>query len=243
MSTTQDPDAVRGDASYFARLVQELAAERDEEVTLERLVAGCLDLIGPADGAGLTLRRGRGRLETVGATDDRAERADQAQYETGEGPCLDSALHRQTHVVDDTATDRRWPRWGAKAAALGVRSVISVELPALPSPADPSPRPIGAINLYSREPGAFSADDVELAEIYATHAAVALDAARLVEGLQRAVRSRHLIGMAQGMIMQRYGVDMARAFAVLQRWSSHRNLPLREVAEAIVEGREPLPEP
>ena len=68
-------------------------------------------------------------------------------------------------------------------------------------------------------------------------------AARLVEGLQRAVRSRHLIGMAQGMIMQRYGVDMARAFAVLQRWSSHRNLPLREVAEAIVEGREPLPEP
>ena len=87
------------------------------------------------------------------------------------------------------------------------------------------------------------ADDVELAEIYAMHAAVALDAARLVEGLQRAVRSRHLIGMAQGMIMQRYGIDMARAFAVLQRWSSHRNLPLREVAEAIVEGREPLPEP
>lgn len=241
LAAGQEPD--HGGASYFARFVRELAAQHDEEITLERLVAGCLEVVTAADGAGLTLRRARGRLVTVGATDERAEAADQAQYDVGEGPCMDSARHRQTHVVDDTTTDPRWPRWGARAAEIGVRSVISVELPALPSPDAPSPAPIGAINLYARRPDAFSADDVELAEVYASHAAVALDAARLVEGLQRAVRSRHVIGMAQGMIMQRYGVDMGRAFSLLQRFSSHRNLPLREVAEAIVEGREPLPEP
>ena len=87
---------------------------------------------------------------------------------------------------------------------------------------------------------AFDADAVELAEVYATHAAVMLDSARLVEGLQRAVRSRHLIGVAQGMLMHRYDLTMEQAFSVLQRWSSHRNEPLRVVAEAVVSGRESL---
>lgn len=235
-----DPD--HGGASFFARLVHELSSARSEDVTLERVVARCLEVVPAADCAGLTLRRGRQRLETMGATDDRAERADEAQYEVGEGPCLDSALHRGSHVVEDTLTDPRWPRWGARAAEIGVRSVISVELPALPVDGQAAPAPIGAINLYARTPRAFSGEDLDLAEVYAAHAAVALDSARLVDGLQRAVRSRHLIGMAQGMLMQRYGLGMDQAFAVLQRWSSHRNEPLREVAEGIVSGREALPE-
>lgn len=239
--TAQQGSDIR-DAPYFARLVQDLAVERGQEDTLEQVVARCLEVVVAADGAGLTLRRSRGRLETVGATDDRAARVDSAQYDTGEGPCLDSALSREPHLVQDTATDPRWPRWGAQAAALGVRSVISVQLPALPSAADPTPNPVGAINLYARTPGAFSREDLDLAEVYATHAALAMDAARLVDGLERAVRSRHLIGAAQGMLMQRYGLDLDQAFQVLLRWSSHRNQPLRELAEAIVERRESLEE-
>lgn len=239
--TTQQGSETR-DAPYFARLVQDLALERGQEETLEQVVAHCLDVVTSADGAGLTLRRARGRLETVGATDDRAAQVDAAQYDTGEGPCLDSALSREPHLVQDTASDPRWPRWGQIAADLGVRSVISVQLPALPSVDDPAPQPVGAINLYARTPGAFSREDLDVAEVYATHAALALDSARLVDGLQRAVRSRHLIGAAQGMLMQRYGLDLDQSFQVLLRWSSHRNQPLRDLAEAIVERRESLEE-
>ncbi|MBZ5733678.1 GAF and ANTAR domain-containing protein [Nocardioides sp. TRM66260-LWL] len=229
------------DAPYFARLVAGLAVERTPEDTLEQVVARCLEVVEAADSASLTLRRARGRLETVGATEEVARRADAAQLEVGEGPCLDSALSREPHLVQDTATDPRWPRWSRAAAALGVRSVVSVQLPA-PQSDDPAPRPVGAINLYSTRPGAFDRDDLDLAEVYATHAALALSSARVVDGLEQAVRSRHLIGAAQGMLMQRYDLDLDQSFQVLLRWSSHRNQPLRDLAEAIVERRESLDE-
>ena len=35
--------------------------------------------------------------------------------------------------------------------------------------------------------------------------------------------------------MQNYGIDMEQAFEVLRRYSSHKNIKLREVAEHVVE--------
>ena len=67
------------------------------------------------------------------------------------------------------------------------------------------------------------------------HAANTMASAMLVDGLQIAVQSRHLIGVAQGILMQNYGINMEQAFEVLRRCSSHRNIKLREVAEHIVE--------
>jgi AmiR/NasT family two-component response regulator len=56
-----------------------------------------------------------------------------------------------------------------------------------------------------------------------------------VEGLQAALASRHIIGMAQGILMLRYGVDEAKAFAFLARTSQQENVKLREVAQRIVQ--------
>lgn len=50
--------------------------------------------------------------------------------------------------------------------------------------------------------------------------------------------SRHLIGQAQGILMERYGVDVAGAFAVLRRYSQDNNVKLPAVAERIVSTRE-----
>ena len=55
-------DAEHGGAAYFARLVRDMATERAEDVTLERLVAGCLEVVPAADCAGLTLRRSRNQI-------------------------------------------------------------------------------------------------------------------------------------------------------------------------------------
>jgi AmiR/NasT family two-component response regulator len=63
-----------------------------------------------------------------------------------------------------------------------------------------------------------------------------LDRARAeVEGLQAALASRHMIGMAQGILMLRYGVDETKAFAFLSRTSQQENVKLREVAQRIVQ--------
>src|SRR5690606_34530655 len=118
-------------------------------------------------------------------------------------------------LVRDVAVDERWPRWGPAVAELGVRSVLAVQLSSatIDSPHDA----IGAVNLYSTQQGAFGTYDVEVASIYATHAANALAAAQIVTGLEAAVHGRHLIGVAQGILMQRYEMTMEQSFDTLQR--------------------------
>ena len=64
---------------------------------------------------------------------------------------------------------------------------------------------------------------------FAAHAANALGAARLVTGLQNAVHSRHLIGVAQGILMNRYELTLEQSFDVLRRFSSQANIKLRDL--------------
>ena len=51
------------------------------------------------------------------------------------------------------------------------------------------------------------------------------------------MRSRHVIGIAQGILMQRYDMGEDAAFDVLRRYSSHDNIKLREVAERVIDER------
>ena len=97
---------------------------------------------------------------------------------------------------------------------------------------------MGALNLYSGTTGAFADRDVvDLALVYAVHATTALSSARRASTLQTAVSSRHVIGMAQGIAMERYGIDQHQSFELLRRLSSTTNVKLRDVATQIVETR------
>ena len=71
----------------------------------------------------------------------------------------------------------------------------------------------------------------------ARHASVALAASRDLEGLRKAVDARKLIGIAMGLLMERYGIDADRAFDVLRRYSQQHNVKLRDVARLVVDQR------
>ena len=73
-----------------------------------------------------------------------------------------------------------------------------------------------------------------MAELFATHAAVAFGKARDIDNLTVALKSRTVIGQATGLVMAKYDLDQDAAFAFLQRTSSHLNMKLRQVAEQIV---------
>ena len=60
---------------------------------------------------------------------------------------------------------------------------------------------------------------------------------RRASTLQTAISSRHVIGMAQGIAMERYGIDQHQSFELLRRLSSTTNVKLRDVATQIVETR------
>ena len=73
-------------------------------------------------------------------------------------------------------------------------------------------------------------------------AQVADDQEDEVRGLRAALRSRHVIGQAQGLLMARHHVSSAAAFAVLVRLSQTSNTKLRDLAEELVQAAEP-PQP
>ena len=219
-------------AAQMATVSTELPAERNESLTVRSIVSRALEIVPDAESVSLTVRTRRLQLQTLAATDELAREADELQYSLREGPCVDSVEQADWFRSGSVGQDRRWPAWGPRAAELGVGSLLSVLTFS-------GSEPRGALNMYSRREGAFDdPDDIDLAVLYAIHAANALSAARLVDGLEIAVNSRHVIGMAQGMVMERFGLTVDQAFSLLQRLSSATNTKVAAVARTIVDTRE-----
>ena len=208
-------------------LVRELLAQPEEEYSLPLVLERLMDVVPACDFAGISIRRGKGRIETPALTDDIVRDLDGAQYELDEGPCLDAIRVTDTIVIDDTATDSRWPRWGPRAAELGAHSVLSVRLAT-------AEHLVGGLNIYSTRLTAFDDEAVQVAHRYAEPASTAVAVVEKVEGLRTAMQTRHLIGMAQGMLMLRYGLDIDQSFAFLSRTSQQNNLKLRDLAARVV---------
>ena len=164
-----------------------------------------------------------------------ATRGDQLQYDEGEGPCLDAAMHERWLYTPDVATDRRWPRSCARMhRELGVGSMFSCRLTL-----DSAPRQtLGGINLYATTSDAFDHDDRMLAILLSSMAAVVVDASRRQAQLRAALESRQVIGEAIGMPL-RYQSNLSsdEAFEVLTRASQRMNVKLREVTPPDRAGR------
>ena len=93
---------------------------------------------------------------------------------------------------------------------------------------------LGALNLYATDLRTFSRDDVDIARVVAAHASVALARFRIEHNLWSAVDARHLIGQAQGILMERYSISAEQAFAVLRRYSQNHNRKLHDIAAGLV---------
>lgn len=219
----------------FAALADDLHAQRDEVVTARTIVKRLAELVPGADAVSLTIRARGHQHRTLASSADLAAQADALQYQLDEGPCLDATEHEHWVRIGDVTADSRWPRWGPRAGDLGIGSLLSVQL------LDEG-QPQGALNIYSLATGSFvETDTVDVALVYAVHAAHALSAARLVTNLQTAVSSRHTIGMAQGILMERFGLDQPKSFELLRRLSEQNEMKLRDVAAHVVATRS-LPE-
>jgi AmiR/NasT family two-component response regulator len=73
------------------------------------------------------------------------------------------------------------------------------------------------------------------AAMLANHAAIALVTAEHERQFRAALSTRDVIGQAKGMIMERFGVDSASAFAILRRISQQTNTPVRQLAARLVD--------
>lgn len=219
------------------RLSQRMAAlardlherQGDHAATHQHVVAATLESIDGCDGVALSLLR-RGALETVAATDGLGCESERLRDEVGEGPSLDAVRDQQEVHSTDVGLDDRWPTWGPKVAAAGARSVLVVRVYT-------HGQTLGTLTLCSRSHGAFNDEALEEARAVAAHVAVAVAAGQTIAHLALGLDSRTLIGQATGVLMERYGLDAAAAFAVLTRLSSSENIKLRVLAAEVVGGR------
>jgi transcriptional regulator with GAF, ATPase, and Fis domain len=218
-------DALAHQLAGFAREVQR---QPDNAAVLQTVVRSALQTVPGAQEGSISLVLGRRKVLSQAASSALPEQVDAVQEEVEQGPCLETAFEQHTVLVPDLATDGRWPRFSARAAALGVRSMLSFQLYV-------EGDNLGALNLFSREVDGFDERSVTVGELFAAHAAVAYSAAQREAALERALKSRDLVGQAQGILMERDRMRADQAFAVLQRTSQRRNLKLAEVARRLVD--------
>lgn len=219
----------------FTRAAQTMFATTTARDTWQRLIELAVETIDGCDFAGTLL------VDTATpplGTDPIVFDLEAAQRESGEGPCLDVLTSGGVLYATNFADDARWPRFGPQAVACGVHSALAVQL------TDGSLR--GALNLYGREPDAFSLVDrskalllVALVEIAITSAELRDTESRRIENLQSALITRGLIGQAQGILMERERITAEQAFDLLGRASQHQNRKLRDVAQDLVDTGEP----
>jgi transcriptional regulator with GAF, ATPase, and Fis domain len=208
-------------------MVRGMFLRNDPQQTVNRVAGVAVDIF-RCDAAAVSLLE-QGVMRTAASTAPAAQRAGDLQIRCSEGPSVDAVVDRRHSVVDDLRVEGRWRFWAPQAAQLGWRSVVSVSLT--------DENTSGVVNLYSRTPRAFAADELASAEVFAQHAALALAIAQERAHLVAAVNTRTVIGQAQGILMQRYDIDANQAFTVMRRYSSHSNRKLRDIAEVILTHR------
>jgi GAF domain-containing protein len=221
-----------GLAEVFALIARQLQLETTPEKVVDRVTRAAVDTVEGCDHAAVSIVNRHGGIETIGATDDVPVAVDAIQYEVGQGPCLNAIAENEIFLIDDLAADERWPPFSHRAAKeTGVRSMLSFRLFVR---ADT----IGALNLYSRDVSAFDEQARAVGAILATHAALAVEAARdkeRADQLDQALQSNREIGMAMGVLIARDRMTREEAFRVLRRASQHLNRKLRDVAVEVVD--------
>ncbi|MGY1672493.1 ANTAR domain-containing protein [Geodermatophilus sp. SYSU D00710] len=192
-----------------------------------------------AEATSITLVRGD-TPTTAAHHGDMALAADEMQYERGYGPCLDAGRGGVQLRIDDMRTETRWPDYTPRVVEVGVLSSLSTPLPYQGTA-------IGALNIYSTRPGAFSSEASaeaarEVAEAVAVAVANADAHAELgdrARNMELAMQSRAVIEQAKGVLMAQRGVDADGAFDILRAASQRYNRKLRDIAAGIVASTRP----
>jgi GAF domain-containing protein len=172
---------------------------------------------------------------TVATSDARATLVDQAQHETGTGPCLETLATGRAVEVTDQRLDGRWPAYAERSVALGVRCSLTMPLTS-------GEQTLGAINVYGYDrPREFGAEERQRIEIFAAQASTALTIAMqrseqqsTALQLETALTSRSTIDQAIGILMAQERCTAEQAFEMLRQHSQHNNKKLRDVAADLI---------
>lgn len=221
------PTPPPGLAAAIAQAARTINTPRSLSETLEAIVTAASRTVPGFEHVSVSIARPDGTVETRAASDASALELDEYQYDAGEGPCLEALATGGVVAAEDVRHEQRWPTYVARAARAGVTAQMGVHL-------HRDRGTVSALNLYKTTGPGIDLEAREVAEIFATHAALALARSRNEQQLNIALSTRRLIGQATGIVMERYQINERRAFDFLVRVSNTGNIKLRDVSEELV---------
>jgi GAF domain-containing protein len=231
-----EPNQMVEPAKAFEELSKLVLGEQSMTAVLQRVVELTKTVIPDIHEVSVTLMKDHQAAQTVVFTGALANQLDERQYEAGFGPCMDAALSGRTIAVSNADPESPYPEFSRISLRAGVSRSLSVALP-VPQ------RIVGALNMYAAGDRAFDDDSVNLAETFASYAAVALanaqlysTTANLTAQMQAAMQSRAMIEQAKGIIMGRNRCTSEEAFNLLTAMSQRSNVKLRILAQQVVDG-------
>ena len=221
------------DQSAMAELAGLLMATKSFEDLMQQIAELAVRVVPGAATCGITFAED-GHVVTVASADPLARLLDEQQYELHQGPCLQAMATGMVVAALDLRHETRWDGYPARAVAYGVECVYS-------SPLTVGGRPIGALNMYAANAGAFDPVAQQIiAHLTATTTATITAALRhydestFTDHLRSALSSRSVIDQAMGIIMGMQRCTPNTAFDILRTASQHRNIPVRQVAADLV---------
>jgi GAF domain-containing protein len=223
-------------ARTLVELADTLVDDFDVVELLTLLTDRCVEVL-DVSAAGLMLAAPEGDLRAVASSSEELRLVELYELQSEEGPCSDCFRTGEPVLNQNLATvDGGWPRFGPVALEAGFRSVHAL-------PMRLRGTIIGALNLFRKEEGALDEADVVAAQALADIATIAIlqhraaFAAHVVnEQLNHALNSRIMIEQAKGMLAERSGLDMDKAFSWLRNHARGHNLLLVDVAQGVIDG-------
>lgn len=96
---------------------------------------------------------------------------------------------------------------------------------------------IGVVNIYTSFPHRFTNEEINLLQVVANQAAVAIENTKLIEetlALKEALETRKIIERAKGILMKELNLSEDEAHRLINKKSMDMRKSMREIAEAII---------
>ncbi|MET1042991.1 MAG: GAF and ANTAR domain-containing protein [Microbacteriaceae bacterium] len=172
-------------------------------------------------------------IEMVCASDAAAALFDDAQIDLGEGPGWDAASARLPVIVADmrAEAESRWPMFARSVDRGYVRAVHAFPLRV-------GALGIGAVTVYSDEPGTMAPQELTVATGLASVAAAQVmrrALARDPQDLTDVGYSRREVHQATGMLVAQLRVSAEDALLLIRAHSFSSGIPVRDVAALIID--------
>lgn len=215
-------------ALQFRELMESMT-DKAGVLDLDTVVKYAIASVDGADHSAITLSRSGGEPRTIVSSSEVPLKVDALQYRLDEGPCVAALTENDMIWIDDLTTDDTFPSFAPGAVDLGIKSMLSTRLFL-------SPNDRAALNLYSNDASAFTADQLPLAAIFGSFASLVLIAQlqeNRIMNLDRALKSNREIGVAIGILMAQQRCTRQQAFDQLSRVSQSLNRRLRDIAEEV----------